>query len=47
VLAVEIAELRRVFDRPILSVATVDPVSPGTEFRGALPDARRACWTGT
>jgi colanic acid/amylovoran biosynthesis protein len=33
-LAVEIAELRRVFDRPILSVATVDPVSPGTEFRG-------------
>jgi colanic acid/amylovoran biosynthesis protein len=33
-LAVEIAELRRVFDRPVLSVATVDPVPPGTEFRG-------------
>jgi colanic acid/amylovoran biosynthesis protein len=33
-LAVEIAELRRVFDRPALRVATVDPVPPGTEFRG-------------
>jgi colanic acid/amylovoran biosynthesis protein len=33
-LAVEIAELRRVFDRPVLQVATVDPVPPGTEFRG-------------
>jgi colanic acid/amylovoran biosynthesis protein len=33
-LAVEIAELRRVFDEPVLTVATVDPVPPGTEFRG-------------
>jgi colanic acid/amylovoran biosynthesis protein len=33
-LAVEIAELRRVFDRPDLRVSTADPAPPGTEFRG-------------
>lgn len=33
-LTVEIAELRRVLDRPDLQVATVDPVPPGTRFRG-------------